>query len=60
MTAPSYERKDVEAIVLQLEKLLGDFLDAVPRLWPAFECRSAKDGNTVNLRAYIAEHGTIH
>src|SRR2546425_9324817 len=59
-TAPRHERKDVEAIVLQLEKLLGDSLDAVRRLCPALGSRSSKDGGTVNLCATIPEHGVIH
>src|SRR5437588_6856029 len=59
-TAPSHERKDVEAVVLELEKLLGDSLGPVPRLCPALGGRSSEDGGTVNLCATPAEHGTIH
>src|SRR2546430_16033140 len=59
-TAPRHERKDVEAIVLELEKLLGNSLDAVPRLCPTLGSRSPEDGDTVNLCATIPEHGTIH
>jgi len=59
-TAPRHERKDVEAIVLELEELLGNSLDAVPRLCPAIRIRSSEDGGTVNLCATIPEHSTIH
>src|SRR2546426_214685 len=57
---PRYERKDVETIVLQLEELLGDLLDAVPRLCPTLGSRWPEDGGTVNLCAKIAEDRTIH
>jgi hypothetical protein len=45
---------------LELEKLRGDFLDAVPCLCPTLGGLSPEDGGTVNLYANIAEHGTIY
>src|SRR5712691_5281632 len=59
-TAPSEERKDIEAIVLELEKLLCDLLDAMPCLGPAFGSRAAKDRRTVDLGASVSEHGVVH
>src|SRR2546428_11132910 len=60
MTVSRYERQYVEAIVLELEKLQRDLLDAMPRLCPMLGSRSPEDWSTVNLYANIAEHSTIH
>jgi len=57
---PRDERKNVKTIVLQLEKLLGDALDAVPRLGPTLGTGRPEDRGTPNLRANVAENSTIH
>ena len=45
---------------MELEKLLGDLLDAMPRLGPAFGRSSVEDRRTVDLRASVSEQGVVH
>src|SRR2546427_8659404 len=59
-TGPRHERQYVEAIVLELEELLANLLDAVPRLCPILRSRSPEDGCAANLGTSGAQHSTIY
>jgi len=53
------ERQDIEAIELELEKLLGDFLDTMPSLRPVLGSLMSEDRHAVDLDTSRFEHSMI-
>ena len=53
------EWQDIESIELELEKLLGDFLDTMPSVRPVLGSVVSEDRHAVDLDASRFEHSMI-
>ena len=53
------ERQEIESIELELEKLQGDFLDAMPSVRPVLGIVLSEDRHAIDLDASRFEHSKI-
>src|SRR5436190_16062766 len=52
-------QEDIEPIELELEKLIADFLEAVPALGPVLECRANEHRYAVHRDTGPSQHGLV-